>query len=83
VTSGIYERRYTVDGKEYHHIIDPVTLFPADTYAAVTVISPDSGAADALSTALFLMPVEKGEALIAGMPNTPTPCGYHATAVCA
>jgi thiamine biosynthesis lipoprotein len=70
VTSGIYERRYTVNGKEYHHIIDPDTLFPAETFSAVTVICPDSGLADTLSTALFLMPVKDGKALIADIPDT-------------
>lgn len=59
VSSGVYERFYTVDGKQYHHLIDPGTLMPADYYKAVTVIVKDSGVADLLSTALFLMPPEK------------------------
>ncbi len=59
VSSGVYERFYTVNGKQYHHLIDSQTLMPADYYKAVTVIVRDSGVADLLSTALFLMPPEE------------------------
>lgn len=61
VTSGGYERFYTVGGKTYHHIVDPATLYPAERMLSATVITPDSALADCLSTALFLM--EPQEAL--------------------
>ena len=67
VSSGTYERYYTVDGKQYHHIIHPETLMPSDLYVSVSILCRDSGTADALSTALFNMPLAEGMAMIEGM----------------
>lgn len=64
VTSGIYERYFTVDGVRYHHIIDPETLMPASYFASVTVVARDSGLSDGLATALSCMSQEEGLALI-------------------
>jgi thiamine biosynthesis lipoprotein len=67
VTSGDYERYFTVDDKKYHHIIDKDTLYPAEYFSSVTVITPDSALADALSTALFNVDYETGKRLIEGI----------------
>lgn len=64
VTSGDYQRYYTVDGEIYHHLIDPETLYPGKQWKAVSVVCEDSGLADALSTALFLLPKEDGQELL-------------------
>lgn len=64
VTSGIYERFFTVNGKNYHHIIDPDSLFPSERYLSVSIICEDSGLADALSTALFNMELSEGKEVI-------------------
>jgi len=70
VTSGNYERYYTVNGKRYNHIINEETLFPSEYFAAVSIISGNSGTADALSTAVFSMPFEQGLELINSLDNT-------------
>ncbi|MDO4267918.1 MAG: FAD:protein FMN transferase [Eubacteriales bacterium] len=70
VTSGTYQRYYEVDGVRYHHIINPETLMPWDEYQSVTILTPDSAVADALSTAVFNMELEKGMALIESLDNT-------------
>lgn len=64
VTSGSYQRYYTVDGKNYHHIIDPSTLLPAERYLSVSVVCDNSAQADALSTALFCMSLDEGLELV-------------------
>lgn len=70
VSSGDYERYYTVDGVEYHHIIDPVTLMPAKYFTAVSIVTEHSGLADALSTTIYNMPYEEGYQLIEELAGT-------------
>ena len=64
VTSGDYQRYFVVDGVRYHHLIDPATLWPALYFDGVSVLTPDSGVADCLTTGLFCMPLEEGQALV-------------------
>lgn len=67
VTSGDYQRYYTVDGKKYCHIINPETLMPSEYVASVSVICNDSALGDALSTMLFNMSIDEGKAFVDSM----------------
>ncbi|MCL2840419.1 MAG: FAD:protein FMN transferase [Defluviitaleaceae bacterium] len=58
--SGGYERFFEVDGQHLGHIIDPVTLMPANRFQQVAVLHSSSWMADILSTALFILPLEEG-----------------------
>lgn len=69
VTSGCYERYFTLGGKEYHHILDTRTGYPVENdLAGVTIISQNAALADYLSTALYAMGYEKGLAFLANQP---------------
>lgn len=70
VTSGNYERYYTVDGVRYHHLIDPSTLMPSRYFTAVTILTHDSGLADGLTTVLYNMSYEDGLKLLDSYPGT-------------
>ena len=65
VTSGIYERGFTVDGVTYHHILSSETGWPVQNeLASVTIFSDSSMTGDALSTAVFALGTEKGARMV-------------------
>lgn len=66
VTSGADQRKTTIDGNTYHHIISPQTLAPCDIHTSVTLVLPISQLplSDGLSTALFLCSKEEGERMM-------------------
>ncbi len=65
VTSGSYERGYTIGGKRYSHILDPASGMPVDNgLASVTVIAASACEADALATACFVKGYKASRALI-------------------
>ncbi|WP_341876510.1 FAD:protein FMN transferase [Defluviitalea saccharophila] len=70
VTSGNYERYFIEDGKRYHHIIDPKTGYPAEAgIISSTIVTNSSIDADALSTSVYVLGLEKGMELIESLEN--------------
>lgn len=67
VTSGSYERFYTVNGVRYHHIISGETLMPENYYLSVSVKSASSALSDALSTAIFNMKPDEAKTFVEGL----------------
>lgn len=63
-TAGDYARAYVVDGKRYHHIIDPKTGYPATACRSVTVWAPDATTADGVDDAVFILGPEEGLKLV-------------------
>lgn len=71
VSSGVYERFFEVDGKSYHHILNPDTGYPYDNgLISVTIISKKSTDGDGLSTSTLALGLEKGLELIESLPDT-------------
>ncbi len=67
-TSGDYETSFSHDFSR-HHILDPHTGESPGELASVSVLAPTAMAADALSTALFVLGAERGLDLIHRYPD--------------
>jgi FAD:protein FMN transferase len=63
-TSGDYDRYFEAEGKRYSHMLDPRTGWPVEGVYALTVVAPNATAADALSTAAFVLGPERGMTLL-------------------
>jgi thiamine biosynthesis lipoprotein len=63
-TSGDYERFQIIHKKRYHHIIDPRTGRPSEGMIFVTVVGDNGAIVDSLTTALFVIGMEKGLELV-------------------
>jgi thiamine biosynthesis lipoprotein len=62
-TSGDYERYFVLDGVRHHHILDPRTGRSSRGVRSATVVSADATLADALSTSLMILGIERGLAV--------------------
>jgi len=70
VTSGIYERYFELDGRLYHHILDPQTGYPLDNeLLSVTIVCDNSIDGDIWTTLMYGMGVEKGLAYLSDYPD--------------
>lgn len=70
VTSGTYRRNFTQNGILYHHILDPSTgKNPENNLASVTVIGESAAECDALSTAFFVMGIDKALEYLSDNPH--------------
>lgn len=58
VTSGDYFRFYSIKGKRYCHIINPLTGLPSEEVKSATVVADKGYTADAAATAVMLMDAE-------------------------
>jgi thiamine biosynthesis lipoprotein len=67
-TSGTAVQWFRHEGKRYGHILDPRTGWPVESMMSVSVIAPDAALADALSTAFFVLGVEKALACCDNFP---------------
>jgi thiamine biosynthesis lipoprotein len=70
VTSGDYERFVEVGGERYSHIINPASGKGKGELSSVTIIGKNTTDADALATAVSVMGIEKGLALIEATADT-------------
>lgn len=65
-TSGDYETRFS-DDFVHHHLFDPHTGHSPMELASVSIVAPTAMMADALSTAVFVLGVERGMELVRSM----------------
>ncbi|UCD52781.1 MAG: FAD:protein FMN transferase [Phycisphaerales bacterium] len=68
-TSGDYRRFIEIQGQKQSHIMDRQSGKSANELVSVTIVAPDALSADALATAVTVLGLEKGLALIEQLPD--------------
>ena len=68
-TSGDYERAFMMNGRRFHHILDPATGEPARGARSVTIVTNRAVIADGLSTGVFILGTQAGMALVERLPD--------------
>lgn len=70
VTSGLYERQFTKDGKTYWHILDPKTGYPVETdIISATIVSDASIDGDGFTKPLFMLSKKEAMAFLDERPQ--------------
>ena len=69
VSSGDYERFFVMDGRRYHHILDPRTGYPTQGPRGVTLVGVELETVNGFSAAIMVLGAERGRALIAAAPG--------------
>jgi thiamine biosynthesis lipoprotein len=69
-TSGDTEQFVEIDGIRYSHIVDPATCLGLTNRIQDTIIAPNATTTDGLDTALSVMDVQRGLALVDSLPGT-------------
>lgn len=64
-TSGDYENFFVLDGRRYHHLIDPRTCYPATASRSVTALAPSAVDAEVVTKSVFILGGPEGLALAA------------------
>lgn len=68
-SSGHRSRGFTVGRRRFSHVLDPMEGWPLSFPPSATVVAPDAATADALATALSVMPVHEGIAWVERLPG--------------
>ena len=76
-TSGDYQRFFMKDGKRYHHILDPLTGYPARGCISVTIWASNAMDADILATSIFVLGYDIGLKLAESLDNVETLIFYE------
>lgn len=69
-TSGTYNNYTIYEGKEYSHLINPITGYPIlNSVVSATVLSKNCTTSDAIATMLMVLPYDKGLDIVNGIDN--------------
>ena len=70
VTSGIYERFFTLNDKRYHHILDARTGFPIESdMASITIVANDSLTCEIWTSRLFGLEIHEALQILEQLPG--------------
>lgn len=82
-SSGDYERGFDLDGRRWHHVLDPATGWPTRGVHGVALLAPDIHAVNGLGTAIMVAGLESARGWLGQRPQVQalvaTPQGHWST----